>query len=126
MLICDKQVSCADEPKKFSQVEHADVNTRMWVPSLVAVKLWDGCTGNFIATLRGHIGPVYQVAWSSDSRLLLSGSKDSTLKVWEVRKHKLVYDLPGHSDEVYTVDWNPMDNRAASGGKDKVIRIWRH
>lgn len=46
-----------------------------------AVKLWDGQKGGFVATLRGHVGPVYQLAWSSDSRLLVSGSKDSTLKV---------------------------------------------
>ena len=46
-----------------------------------SVKLWDGLKGVFVATFRGHVGPVYQVAWSADSRLLVSGSKDSTLKV---------------------------------------------
>lgn len=45
-----------------------------------SVKLWDGKTGNFIATLRGHVQAVYQIAWSADSRLLVSGSADSTLK----------------------------------------------
>ncbi len=46
-----------------------------------AIKLWDGVKGTFVATFRGHVGPVYQVAWSADSRLVVSGSKDSTLKV---------------------------------------------
>lgn len=46
-----------------------------------SIKLWDGLRGTFIATFRGHVGPVYQISWSSDSRLLVSGSKDSTLKV---------------------------------------------
>ena len=46
-----------------------------------AIKLWDGVKGTFVATFRGHVGPVYQVAWSADSRLFVSGSKDSTLKV---------------------------------------------
>ena len=46
-----------------------------------AIKLWDGLKGTFVATFRGHVGPVYQVAWSADSRLFVSGSKDSTLKV---------------------------------------------
>jgi WD40 repeat protein len=46
-----------------------------------SVKLWDGAKGTFVATFRGHVGPVYQAAWSSDSRLFVSGSKDSTLKV---------------------------------------------
>lgn len=30
---------------------------------------------------RGHVNAVYQIAWSADSRLLVSGSADSTLKV---------------------------------------------
>ena len=42
-----------------------------------------------------------QVAWSADSRLFCSGSKDSTLKVWDVRSKKLLMDLPGHADEVF-------------------------
>ncbi|KAJ0430513.1 putative transcription factor WD40-like family [Helianthus annuus] len=46
-----------------------------------SVKLWNGITGKFVAAFRGHVGPVYQISWSADSRLLLSGSKDSTLKV---------------------------------------------
>jgi len=46
-----------------------------------SVKLWDGVKGTFITTFRGHVRPVYQVSWSSDSRLVVSGSSDSTLKV---------------------------------------------
>jgi len=40
------------------------------------------------------------VAWSFDSRMLVSGSKDTTLKVWDMKSRKLMFDLPGHSDEV--------------------------
>jgi WD40 repeat protein len=36
----------------------------------------------FVATLRGHVGAVYRLAWSADSRQLISASKDSTLKVY--------------------------------------------
>lgn len=46
-----------------------------------AIKLWNGLDGHFLATFRGHVGPVYQIAWASDSRMFVSGSKDSTLKV---------------------------------------------
>jgi WD40 repeat protein len=42
----------------------------------------------------------HQVAWSSDSRLLVSASKDSTVKVWDAKTRKLAMDLPGHADEV--------------------------
>jgi len=89
------------------------------------VKLWNGFTGEFVATLRGHVSMVYQVAWSADSRLLVSSSKDSTLKVWKAADKKILLDLPGHSDEVFAVDWSPDGQRVASGGKDKVLKIWR-
>lgn len=38
----------------------------------------------FIATLRGHVAAVYRLSWSADSRMLVSASKDSTLKVGSV------------------------------------------
>ncbi|CEP23422.1 RSA4 [Cyberlindnera jadinii] len=91
-----------------------------------SIKLWDGRTGQFIATFRGHVAAVYQTAWSSDCRLLVSCSKDTTLKVWDVRTRKLSIDLPGHKDEVYSVDWSVDGNRVASGGKDKQVRLWTH
>ena len=54
-------------------------------------------------SLRGHVASVYQVAWSADSRLLVSGSSDSTLKVWDIKTGKLNMDLPGHADEVKVI-----------------------
>lgn len=45
-----------------------------------SIKLWDSMSGKFITSLRGHVQAVYVIAWSSDSRLMVSGSADSTLK----------------------------------------------
>lgn len=100
-----------------------------------SVKLWDGrdgkyvdlismLNGRFIASLRGHVAPVYQCSWSSDSRLLVSSSKDTTLKVWDIKTRKLKHDLPGHDDEVYAVDWSPDGQQVVSGGKDKKVRLF--
>ncbi|KAL1445340.1 hypothetical protein MTO96_029240 [Rhipicephalus appendiculatus] len=69
-----------------------------------SLKLWDGRTGKFLAALRGHVSCVYQLAWSADSRLIVSGR---------------------HADEVYAVDWSPDGSQVVSGGKDKVLRLWR-
>lgn len=73
---------------------------------------------------RGYVGHVYQISWSADSRLLLSGSKDSTLKIWDIRTRKLKQDLPGHADEVFAVDWSPDGEKVASGGRDRVLKLW--
>ena len=67
-----------------------------------------------------------QVSFSADSRLVVSGSKDSTLKIWDLKTRKLKMDLPGHADEVFSVDWSPDGWRVVSGGKDRLLRIWRH
>lgn len=66
---------------------------------------------------------MYQLSFSADSRLLVSGSADSTLKVWDLEKKKLHMDLPGHADEVYAVDWSPDGQMVASGGKDRVLKM---
>ena len=77
-------------------------------------------------SLKGHVAPVYQCCFSADSRLLVSASKDTTLKAWDVRMGKLKEDLPGHRDEVYAVDWSPDGEKVGSGGRDKQVRIWRN
>lgn len=58
--------------------------------------------------------------------MIVSGSKDTTLKVWDVKKKSLMFDLPGHSDEIFAVDWSPDGEKVASGSKDKILRIWRN
>lgn len=56
----------------------------------------------FRGTLHGHVAAVYMVAWSSDSRLLASSSKDSTIKVWSVDSFARPKEtLSGHLDEVF-------------------------
>lgn len=45
-----------------------------------SVRLWNAQNGAFVCTFRGHVQAVYTLAWSADSRLIVSGSKDSTLK----------------------------------------------
>ena len=96
-----------------------------------------GQLGKFVATLRGHVGPVYRLAWSADSRMLVSASKDATVKVsltctrnssfddmsqiWDLKTYKIKSDLPGHTDEVYCVDF--VADKVVSGGRDQTVKM---
>jgi len=49
------------------------------------VQLWRVADGTLLRTLKGHTDEVTGVAFTPDGRLLVSGSKDGTIRLWGVR-----------------------------------------
>ena len=48
------------------------------------MKIWDSRTGKLVRSFRGHTGLVSSLAFSPDGRRLVSGSRDTTVKVWDL------------------------------------------
>ncbi len=48
-----------------------------------SVVIWNR-QGQIITVLTGHTGPVGQVAWSPDGKLLASGSDDKQIRIWQI------------------------------------------
>jgi WD40 repeat protein len=46
-----------------------------------------------LATIQGHLGPVWGVALSADGRMLASGGSDGTARIWEVPGGACVHTL---------------------------------
>src|SRR2546430_1488517 len=65
------------------------------------VKLWDAATGQETATLKGHTGEVYSVAFSPDGARIASASEDGKVKVWDATTGQENATLKGHTDKVY-------------------------
>lgn len=86
--------------------------------------IWDFATGQKIRTLSKHTETVSALAISSDSKLVISASKDKTLKVWNIASGQVLKNLVGHNDVVWSVAIKPNGYLAASVSEDKTLRIW--
>jgi WD40 repeat protein len=64
------------------------------------------------------------VSFSPDSRRIVSGSSDKTIKLWDVPTRKLISTFQGHYNTVWSVSFSPDGHHIASGSSDKTIKLW--
>src|SRR5262249_27488417 len=75
---------------------------------------------------KGHIRSVLGLAFSPDSKRLVSGgSGDNSAIIWDVEGRKLLHRLQGHTDGMYAVGFTPDGERVVSGSYDTTLRLWR-
>jgi WD40 repeat protein len=89
------------------------------------VRLWD--LGRRKPTARrflGHQGAVACAAWSRDTRFLLSGGADQTVRFWRVTTQREVGCFRGHTGEVGCVALSTDNRFALSGSTDRTVRLW--
>jgi WD40 repeat protein len=72
----------------------------------------------------GHDGPVCSVAFSPDSRRIVTASEDGTARVWDATTGTRLHDLVGHGNRVLCALYSPDGKRIATGGNDNNVRLW--
>ena len=80
--------------------------------------------GGQIHTFQGHSNSVNSLAFSPDGKILVTGSRDNTIKLWDVGTGREIYTLQGHSNWVNSVAFSPDGKILASGSDDKTIKLW--
>ena len=72
----------------------------------------------------GHDGVVFSVAFSPDSRRIVTAADDAIARVWDAATGTRLHDLVGHGNRVLCAEYSPDGKRIASGGDDKNVRLW--
>jgi WD40 repeat protein len=90
----------------------------------MTVKVWDAAIGTLQQTLEGYSAPLRSIAFSHNSKLLVSASYDKTVKVWDAATGTLQQTLEGHSSWVYSVAFSYNSKLLASASFDKTVKVW--
>lgn len=107
------------------------------------IQLWNAATGRKVRSMEGHVSSPFgaeecshpfflvpakrginlTVAFSPNSRLLASGSKDGTIQVWDAMTGKEQCTVEGHSGDLKTIVFSPDNSLLASGSSDGTVHI---
>ena len=82
--------------------------------------------------LRGHSGPVLDIAWAPKDNIVVTASADRSLKVWSATDGKLLRSFSHHTEPLHAVVFRPRPDRSdetpfqcASASDDGTVRIWQ-
>ncbi len=89
-----------------------------------AVRVWDLGSGLEMSALRGHVGPIHDLAVTRDGQLVASAGADGTVRLWRLDSGHASRVLKGHQGAVSAVAFDPEAKRVASAGQDGTIRVW--
>jgi pleiotropic regulator 1 len=92
-----------------------------------------GCSVSVVAHLiviqvirnyHGHLSGVYSLALHPTLPLLVTGGRDSAVRVWDIRTRLQVHCMSGHASTIASLLTNKADPQIISGSHDKQIRLW--
>lgn len=88
------------------------------------IELWSVADGDLLHTFEGHMGAIRAVSISVNSKLLLSGGDDKTLRVWDIQNHTCFKVIKGHTNAIFSVQFNQEGTKAISGSGDRTVQLW--
>ena len=72
--------------------------------------------------MSGHTDAVGCLAFSENNQLVVSGSKDATIKVWDVYSGNCLNTMEAHSDQIWCIAL--FKDVIVSGSHDTMLKFW--
>lgn len=89
-----------------------------------AAYLWDYEKGEVIHTLDAHRALVTAVAFSPDSKVLLTAGHDALMRAWDVETGLPLRTFSGHRGAIGRLAFSPDGSRFVSASEDNTAGIW--
>ena len=100
-------------------------NTTMdWKNRIFQIQLWDTSTGELLHTLTGHTWWIKSIAFSADSKTLVSGDEYEMIRLWDTATGKPKVTLNWRrGTTTYALAFSPSGRFIASGHRESV-KLW--
>ncbi len=87
--------------------------------------IWDTPSWNRLVMHDAPNASVSGVAWSADSRVLVSAGTDGVVRWWDLQNGQCILSRQGHQATVQSLRASPDGRFLASCGDDGAIQIWQ-
>jgi len=85
-------------------------------------------SNSMVCVLKGHSDKINSLCFSPNSRWILSGSSDNTMRLWEVSTGRCLYTFSEHPGEVHFVDFSSDNLLALSESNHhyigRTLKLW--
>lgn len=81
-------------------------------------------TGAVTASWEAHGDTIFDLAISSDGKLLATAGGDKLVKLWNLETHQEVAKLEGHTAQVLALAFDPKNAQLVTGGVDQQLKVW--
>ena len=83
-----------------------------------------GTRNNKVVLLEGHQKCIMSVAVTPDSKYIVSGSEDKTLRIWEISTGRVLACLTDHTETIWGVCVSPNMKYIGTASGDKIVGLF--